>query len=273
MIVGICWPTPGTQPQPLPPEHLKLLRDSTRATHLRINVHHDQPAADQMITAARAVGFEVLPILDFNYESPDLKSYAEFCQSFVHRHGFPAVELGNEPHIMHQLRPEHYAAVFVAGAAAIRDLKQNCQIYIAGEITKPIGKKIRYFRDVRMHVPDSLYDVVAIHPYRNPKPPSHAPFANRRRELEYYQSQVPHGKGIAVTEVGWDLRDGVTEDSQARFLAEELSIWLDLGVDAVYVFQHIDPPEKASFGLFTADWKERPAARAIGNWVLERSRA
>jgi hypothetical protein len=270
VIIGICWPTPGAQPQPLPEDRLRLLREQTLATHLRINLHHDQPAADQMVTAARAAGLEVLPILDFDYAWPDCTRYARFCAEIVGRHRFPAVELGNEPHILHDMPPDAYAAVFTAGAASVRELELPTQIYIAGEITKPIGVPIDYFRRVRDHVPESLYDVVAIHPYRNPEPPSCAPFGTRARELQHYQSAVPDGKGIAVTEVGWDLRSGVTEALQASYLREELAIWGQLGVDAVYVFQHTDPPGRAGFGLFTADWSPRPAAAALAE--LQRSR-
>lgn len=270
MNVGIVWPTPGDQPEPLPEDRLMLLRDNTLATHLRINLHHRKPTVDQMVATARQVGFEVLPILDFDYDNPNLDEYGRFCQDVVERFRFPGVELGNEPHILHKMPPAEYAAVFTRGAEAIRESGGPVQIHIAGEITIPIGKKIKYFGEVRKRVPDELYDVVAIHPYRNPKPPTHAPFNTRQRELEYYQSQVPHGKGIAVTEVGWDLRDGVTEEKQAQYLAEELRIWDELGVDAVYVYQHIDPPTRLGFGIFTATWQPRPAAGAIAEFQRAR---
>jgi hypothetical protein len=52
-----------------------------------------------------------------------------------------------------------------------------------------------------------------------------------------------------VTDVGWDLRDGVTPELQVRYVHEELGIWADLGVEAIYVYQHIDPRLQSGRGL------------------------
>lgn len=231
-----------------------------------------------MITATHAAGLQVLPILDFDYDQPNKERYALFCEEIVKKHRLPAVELGNEPHLLHNMPPDSYAAVFSAGAEAVRKTGVPTQIYIAGEITKPIGKRIEYFKKVRAAVDERLYDVVAIHPYRNPKAPSHSPFKGRRgeqtrlAELKYYQSRVPNGKGIAVTEVGWHIQE-VDEERQAQYLSEELKIWSDLNVDAVYIYQHIDAPQDKGvppWGIFTTDWKPKLAASAIANFQQQR---
>ena len=261
--VGVCWPTPGTEAEPLPFDLLDRLMEATKATHLRIDLHHRKPGVDEMVQQANDAGFTVLPILDFDYEHPELELFAGFCDHMVRRHGFPAVEIGNEPYILHKMPAELYARVFNAGAKAIRETGIPCQIYMAAEATKPIAHPIDMLGKVLTHVDPELWDCLAIHPYRNPMPPAYSPMGGRKAELEWYQGQVPTGKGIVVTEVGWDLRDGVDLDRQGQYILSELHTWETLGVDGVYIYQHTDPPSNKGFGIFDHEWNERPAAEAI----------
>jgi len=270
MNTGICWPTPGTQYEPLPATLLALVKQTTLATHLRINLHHRKPGADEMIGSAQDAGFVVLPILDFDYGAPDSEAYEQFCFDLTRTHRFPAVELGNEPSILQHMNPLDYARIFTAGAKGVRGAGTATQIYTAAEITKPIGHRIDFFHKWRELVLENLWDVVAIHPYRNPMPQQYSPFGNRQAELAYYQAQIPDGKGVAVTEVGWDLRDGVDLDRQAAYVYEELRTSAALGLDACYIYQHTDPPANKGFGVFDHQWNPRPAAHAIARFQRER---
>lgn len=270
LSVGLCWPSPGTQYEPLPASLLALVKQTTLATHLRINLHHRKQGVDEMVGDATDAGFTVLPILDFDYGQPDLDAYGQFCYDVVRAHRFPAVELGNEPSILQHMSPMDYAKVFTAGARGVRAAGTPTQIYTAAEVTKPIGNRISFFHEWRQLVLENLWDVLAIHPYRNPMPQAYSPFGSRQSELSYYQSQMPEGKGVAVTEVGWDLRDGVDLDRQAAYVYEELRTSAQLGLDACFIYQHTDPPSNTGFGVFDHEWNARPAAHAMGRFQRER---
>lgn len=270
MIVGVCFPTPGKEAQPLPDaSKLRELKDRTRATHLRMNFHHDRPDVLETVQHVRDNGFDVLPILDFDYDRPDVDTYARFCARVAPL--FLAVEMGNEPYMLHRMDARKYAHVASAGAKGVTSTS-SAQIYVACEATKPIVKPIDYWRQVERYLDPAMWDVAAIHPYRNPLTPSHAPMGSRKAELWHHQKQMPYGKGVAITEVGWDIRDGVTPELQAQYTYEELCVWEGLGVDAVYVYAHTEPPPPTdrAFGIFDHEWRARPVADAIGKFQQER---
>lgn len=236
-----------------------------------MNFHHRRPDVLETVMHVRDNGWEVLPVLDFDYDKPDLRAYGEFCAQVAPL--FLAVELGNEPYMLHRMHPRRYAEVFNVGARAVNSTSA-AEIYIACEATKPVAKRIDYFHEVERHVDPAFWDVAAIHPYRNPMTPSYSPMGSRKAELAYYQSQMPHGKGVAVTEVGWDLRDGVTPELQAQYTYEELCIWESLGVSSVYVYAHTEPPPptRQAFGIFDSEWRVRPVAEAMSKFQQERGR-
>lgn len=272
MIVGFCWPTPGTQESGYWGELMDKMKENTRATHIRTNFDHRR--TDSIlghVMNIRDHGFEVLPILDFDYERPANGPYADFCAAVSRDCNFSYVELGNEPHTLHRMDSMRYAEVFNAGAHAIRDAGLSTKILIASESTQPIAKPIGYWDQVRHIVPTELYDGIAIHPYRNPQPPRYTRFGTREAEFAYYRSTAP-GKEVHVTEFGWDLRGGVNEAIQAGYIYEELTIQEQMGAASAYVYTVTEakPPNDQLFGLTDYQYHVKPACHAIARFQEER---
>lgn len=275
MDVGICWPTPGAEPQSLPDgKVLETLRQSTGATHLRVDLDHRRNLDELMnqVRHIRSFGFEVLPIIDCDRVKPRIEDYAVVCGELARE--FPVVELGNEPNTRSPRIPaERYAETFTAGAEAIRERSPSTRIYIACEPTKPIGRKVDFWAKVRRRVDPRLYDVAAIHPYRNPLSPGYSPMGNRAAEFAYYQSQVGGLKRIAVSEVGWPLSEGIVESGQADYTYQELKIWQGFEVEAVYIYAFMDDGPAYRFGILDENRQPRPVAAAIRRFQEERGAA
>lgn len=272
MVVGVCWPSSGPEPQPLfDGSILDLLRESTGATHLRINLDHRRGPDECLdhVAHIRSHGFEVLPILDFDYSGPDVTGYAQFCAAMAGH--FPVVELGNEPSTMHRMDPREYADVFMAGSSAVRASGPEPQVLIACEAVKAPGKRSDYFARILRDVPRDAFDGLAIHPYRNPNPPQWSAFNSRQLETQYYRSQAL-GKPLHVTEVGWDLKNGVTPELQAEYTYQELITWQELAAQAVYVFAFMDEQgnHDYDFGILDRQRNPRPVAAAIKRFQKER---
>jgi hypothetical protein len=271
MDVGICWPSDGATAQPLfDVLVLDVLKESTGATHLRINLDHRRGVQEcaMHVEHIRTTGWEVLPILDFDYKNPSVGSYSEFCEEIVKECGFETVELGNEPHTLHKMDPSRYADIFKAGAAGVGDSMMSTEILIACEPTKPPGERVDFFDKARRQVPVELYDGLAIHPYRNPMGPSFSRFGSRIAEAGYYRAQAP-GKSIHVTEVGWDLKNGVNEQSQADYTYQELRTWKELGAESVYIYAFMDGGPGYKFGILDENRQPRPVAAAIKRFQTE----
>jgi hypothetical protein len=260
MIVGICWPTPGPQGSMDPGFLKKLAR--TRATHLRVDLDYRNPNAAAIVEQAREAGFEVLPVLDLDYDHVELQPYLDFCQQIVEAHRFPAVEILNEPRILHGWSPDKYAQVFTAASERIRQLTR---VVIAGDFLKADrnGPNIDSWFS-RVKVPEDSFDAVAIHTYRNPGRPSATKNGTRRKEHGVWQRQA-RGKPMIVTEVGWQPTRGMDEHQMGDCIIEELLINEALGIEATYVYAHMQDPSR-DFGLFRTDQTPRPAAFRIAQF-------
>lgn len=289
MRVGIVYPTPGSVGM-VDVAFLQHLRGETKCEWLRVNLDWRNPLADALINRCHDAGCHVLPILDLDYAAlrrpmsdadlaDHLRPYLLFCIRVCSAYHFEAVEVLNEPHTMGKLSEETYARVVNAVGQELRTVAPRTQILVAAEVLKPDRRGPPPYDDkewdwgkLRAGLVPHLWDAAAIHPYRNPAPPSRTRYGTRAGEYERIARAVgfnPAGqpRPLWVTEVGWDLRDGVDEATQAAYVAEELQIDADLGVEAVFLYAHVSPRGQG-FGLFDGeDWRPRPAARVLQAWA------
>lgn len=276
MIVGICWPASSVdQRTNYDGALMDLIRERTLASHLRTDFDHRR-GVDEAIEITQHInahGFKVLPILRWDYKNPSAGAYAQFCPEVARQGSYDYVELGNEPHTFQHIEPKEYADVFIAGARAIRESGISTKILIACEAVQAIGKKIDYFQKVRRLVPVELYDGLAVHPYRNPMPAtSHKGFSSREDEANYYRSQSP-GKEVHITEVGWDLQNGVDESLQAQYIYDELQIQEQVGSVSAFIYSYTEDPNEPKFRFGITDSKQQPrtACDAIRRFQVERN--
>ena len=218
-----------------------------------------------------------------NEQHPTQQYAATLAMAIEMLDDFPeiqVVELGNEP-CYHTTQGE-YADFANALAGQIRLLYQKPSIAVAcdwvsadarsyiqggrwwdgksGLFSKTIGLK---------HLLDwSLFDLLAVHPYRPPLAPEESPlFGSRAKELAAYR-QMAQGKGLIATETGWALtgKTGLPADTVGQYVEREVRLLTNAGYAGVFVYQHQGP----QFGIFNDDWTERPAATALRRVVEER---
>lgn len=290
MLTGIVIPTGRAQRLEL--DVLARVRDETGVQAIRWDCHVDNPWNDHNVQRIRQAGFLPWPILDGDRHAwmsaasvgaPELAlwPYLSWLDTFCAAHRFQAVEVLNEPHILDpRLTPEQYAILANAAGDHIRLASPQTQVYLAGEMLRPDRKgpkKEKWWGQCRAGLIDSLYDGVAIHPYREPGPPEVARIGGfsfwswgggtRETEMEWCRQQAP-GHDVAVTEVGWRVgpAGGITEAEQADYLIRELGILAELNVSAVFLYAHHADPAR-DFGLLRNDWSPRPAAHAVREWI------
>lgn len=270
MIVGIVWPMPFKDARPeLDPSILEALKE-TKATHIRINLDHRHAEAERVLTQIRGAGFEVLPILDLDYQKPNIPAYLDFCERIVGTHGFPMVELLNEPKTMEKMSSATYCRVVEAVGERLQRFRPQTRLLIAGDFLKfdRSGPKTdNWLKDVKPKNP-ALFDAVAIHPYREPGKPSVTRFGTRPKEYDHCKSHF-YSLPLVVTEVGWNLRE-VSEQQQADYTYEELRINRAYGIEATYIYAHIS--EMASgFGVLRQDNTARPVVARIAQFQDEQA--
>src|SRR5689334_12037381 len=128
MIVGIVWPMPFKDSvSMLDPNILDGLRAS-RATHIRINADYRHTEIDQIVAQIREAGFEVLPILDLDYDRPDIPAYLDFCDALIERHQFPMVELLNEPKTMQKMSSSSYREILNATGERLQKCRPQTRL-------------------------------------------------------------------------------------------------------------------------------------------------
>jgi hypothetical protein len=269
MIVGLVWPL-GPQDYP-DPDLLAMVRTETGATHLRFDLDYRRPDPERVVEAVRVAGFTPLPIINWPWSEGhtadvDLARYCEFCQVAVQVCALDEVEVLNEPRIMGGMDGPTYGAFAVHACRALRAAVRPVSIVLAGDYLQPDrkGPKIfpSWFEDVRSQVDDRLYDVVALHTYREPGAPDETRYPSRADEYASMRRPLPEDCPVQVTEVGWNLW-GVTEEEQAIYLQRELEINRELAIGATYIYAPVPGHPDGDFGLFNHDWRPRPSARAI----------
>jgi hypothetical protein len=251
MIVGLCYPSPGPDGN-VDPAFLEVLK-TTGITHVRCDLHLANPNVGAIIDKVRAAGLGILPIIEY-VPTASPQQLADFADQIVTDHALDAIEVLNEPSRV--MTPQQYHDILEAIGTRV---KGKTRVLAAGEflIADRKGPRLKdWFAQANLD--PEWYDAVAIHPYREPGTPWATRYASRSAEYQVWRCQVPPGKPLIVTEVGWHL-PGVNEEQQGVYIFEELSIDRALGVEAVFIYTNIADPAW-DFGVFRTDWSPRPAA-------------
>lgn len=267
-MVGTCWPMSPTEWPAT--EHLLALR-ALGLHALRFGLHHWRANWPELLTRIAGAGLRPWPILaiDVAQGAAEIDRLGAFARElFTRAPWVTEVEVENEP--SGKMRPEDYAGLVAAVAQAADLAKSEVRIFIAGEVFDfSSGKPHEWFRALQAVLDPSLYYGVALHPYRNPKPPSFSPFGSRRDELAAIRAIVGD-KELVVSEVGWQPSSGL--EVMGDYVYEELATDQALGFTASFIYAFIgdstDPTNAAvDFGIFDGDWRARPAALRIAQFL------
>ena len=202
MISCLVYPTPGTDGWVDGP-FLARARDETGLEWLRVNLDYRSERVDELVLTAQEANWRVWPILDLNYAAVRgasgraalhavLAPYLTFCARVVTAWGFPYVELLNEPDILGKLQPDTYAQIVNAVGSVLRDAAPETQIVVAGEMLRADrrGPKTKsWWAEARDRIDATLVDGVAVHPYREPGPPSACRWRDRDDEHRWIAGQ------------------------------------------------------------------------------------
>lgn len=272
---GLCFPLPWPK-HGLARPHSWSLR-TIRAIGLgvmRINAHHERPDVLDLLRFISAGGVRPWPILDITAHEDDHVFELQLAgmASFAERLGrdlpwIEHVEIENEPSA--RMSVERYARLCIVVGEAMRLSNPKARIFIAAECFDfGTGKRHDYWTRLKPKVPLDLYDGVAIHPYRNPKPWSFSAFGSRAKEWEAVREAVGD-RLIAITEFGWKW-DECGEARQAENIVNELDEQREADVVASFIYAHT-----GEFGIFdeppTHDrWIPRHAAKAVAHYFVEK---
>lgn len=288
MIAGVCWPFGAFtgEPQHLDPAWLERLKRYTGAEWLRIDCDWRNPESAANVGRAIEAGFRVLPILQADYPTlkaetkpgsagPHLHGYLVWAIQFVTLFKFPYVEVLNEPHILHSMRPETYAQIANAVGEEMRRHCPATKVIVAAECWQPNDKgpkPIDWFARAVAGMRPDLWDIAGQHPYREPAGPDvvRRQFQTRRNELAWVSTQAG-GKPVMTTEVGWNAKR-VSLVEQAAHCRGELDINEAVGSLGCFLYCHQEDPQR-DFGLLTRDGLPRPAAHMFKEWNAMRQAA
>jgi len=248
--------------------------------------------AKVVVNRVREFGFKPLPILggtpgkDVLRTDNEINRFAAWCGQTTADNDLGRVILLNEPATMAKWKAttsdNRYRWVAEACCRAILAARPGTEIYLAGEMLKPDKKgcdKRGFYRSATEGIPLGLYVGCDIHPYRNPSDPFTAQIggncwgrgATRDKEYDYCHTQA-RGKKLIVGEVGWNYREGVSEDRVARYYIEELKLAERNGVEILCFYAHVGSTTKGDtdWGMWedTGDnWRPRPAVAAVREWL------
>ena len=299
MKVYVVYPTPGTIT--MDEEVLALLKTETLMHGVRVNLDWRNPEWRQIVDVASSYG-DVLPILDDETDPGyvDVRKsdeFANWCASAVQEYRFPIVEILNEPKTIptHTMSPATYADTVNRVGTAIHVVAPRTQVAVACEALKAGGTADRsnFWQAVRERLDPAAYELCSIHPYRyHPEPPAwtrtHWPrwvqqasprfagfvrrfFGSGSRLGEHRKWLEAAGKPVVVTETGWNVRNGVTEELHAQYIVEELDFYNDAGVEIVSLYAYADDPPSELWGLLRSDRTPRPGATAVRAWITRRT--
>ena len=280
MTSGICWPFAAWTgiTQELDPAWLRLLKEHTHCTWIRFDCDHRNGAQNaRNVTMAIHEGFEVLPILQADYDAlsdefepghqgAEQHALNVWAIEFVQQFRFRYVEVLNEPHTMHGMPAEIYADVVNSVGQEIRTYSPESKILVAAEILQPDQRgptPQRYWLDVADILNPDYWDMAAIHHYREPGPPHVSRWDSRLEEHRYVLGRCK-GKPAVTTEIGWRVGEGgVSLEDQAAFDIEELNISHQLGMPFCILYVYT-----GEFGVLTADGEPRPVADELRQWNI-----
>ena len=278
MMIGLVFPTDGPDDRPVD-THLDLIHMSGFDS-LRLNFHHARSHENVVdwIEVMEEIGLEPLPIIDFDYDHPDLTQVADFAAWFHREWPQYPLEVGNEPNILHKMPARVYASV----VKAVRRAVPHAQLVLAAERTKPIAEPIytsvmnrlrrrTYYHEVLSYLGQDDYDIVDIHAYRNPHEPAYSPRGSRTAEWALDMREA-RGKRLIIGEDGWHMHE-TSYETIAKYWWDELVILQDLGVERVYVYAMVGEPYDSSgkptddWGVYGGSgWIPRPVAKTFRDW-------
>ena len=264
---------------------------------------YDWSYPDRIVAQAEARGMQVLALLTYTpnwARPPDTTSHAPplqvgdfagFARAAAARYAPRGVhnwEIWNEPNISDFWSPrpdvDAYGALFLAAAAAIRDVDGDATV-ITGGLTRGTdtadGRRVSQSTFL-----DGLYrngaaraaDAIAIHPYSFPALPTDPNVVGGFADLPQLHAQTQRegdpDKKIWVTEFGaptGTAADAMSERDQAATLLESLRMAQDWDWAGPLIFYELrdsgtDPADlEDNFGVVRADLSPKEAATALMN--------
>lgn len=265
-LVGVCWPNTG--PGTLEPPLLRKIR-LLGVNALRVHATQHNPEWKPLIAGVAAQDLWPIVILDLaagDFDQELAQAEAFMPELFAAAPWLPVVELCNEP--SGRFTAEQYAEIVRRLIPAIRAVSSTVTILVAAECFDfGSGRAHAFWSALKNLVPADLFDAVAIHPYRNPKPWWWSTWGSR--ETEWKAVVAATRRRVFVTEVGWHA----TEDA-ALNLPNEIDLLRSLGAEAICIYAMVTRP--GEWGLFdddgtaTGGWRLTPAAAAIAHYLQEK---
>ena len=254
---------------------------------------------DYIVDRIRAKGMESLFVLDYGhkrYDNGDKPISAPAVEGFARYAAFLAAhfagrvryyEVWNEWNSRigntSRGRSEDYAALARRTYASIKAADPAAQVVVGGLSSSSNDSLVGYgtrestLETLLAQGVDRYSDAFSIHPYvvyRDGPTRSLQGFNDLLTKVVRRIRQTP---GLAtlpifVTEIGWSTAKGsprgVTEEEQARYLAQALALSAELGIAAVIVYElrdgTTDPADtEGHFGVLRHNMAEKPALRLL----------
>ena len=270
---GFVWPLdPMVSQDSLPAVHLRTFR-LLGFNAIRIDAGLYNPGGFDLMRQLGHAGLMPLPVLAVNMTNPDagiadaavyVQRLAQSC-SWVHQ-----IEVMNEP--ASHVSASDYARLAIGVGETFHEANPHAHVILAGEMANfGNGQMNPWWPEVKRLVPADLYDGVAIHPYRNPKPWSFSAWGSREAELAMVREQIGD-KALHVTETGWHL----DEPDYAANIINELDFWrITAKAASVYIYAMVGEKAKPpDWGLCENDpntgvWTPNPAAIQLSYYFDE----
>jgi len=257
-----------------------------------VNDNYNFANYDAAIEKYNTAGVEVLGLItystewassnpgsaDYEYYAPDMDAWEDYVTELVTRYEgqVAAWEIWNEPNSdqFWKSSEEDYITLLETASDVIRENDSDAIIVLGGTA----GTDTDFVDSIYSQVENkSVFDVVAVHPYRqanssyNYMPEESIEGLNQlQTDLENLRAVMRKngdaGKPVWLTEFGWtSYDDGVSEDEQADYLMRGYAIALSVAnVQKVFWYTFRDDSEsteylESSFGMVNRDFEDKEA--------------
>ena len=283
------------------PVFAKKVLDATNADGLRLNFDWRSDRNRELLDAVAEADKKLVPVIDLPYEY-NISNYRRVAElaaqlvdwltdtSFAGR--VPFLEVGSEPYTdrayggRRRISSGRYCELFGAISQAA---KGRIPLALALDGMRPDGWKhrrwVEWARRVVYILPDRIWDIAAIHPYREGDPGYtrvHWPnwvrawewlgksvWGERDREVEMWEWELmAKAKPMAITEVGWTRKPERSDETIAGYITRELQLAGKFGIETVCVRAH----RGDEWGVVDDDGSARAQADAIRRWVAVRDK-
>lgn len=194
-------------------------------------------------------------------------------------------EVGNEPG---KYKDDAYRKLFEAMAKGVREGDPKMTILTSNVVA---GKSHDYAKSLACFEGlNELFDVINIHTYAQAEPwptfkrsypeDPKIPYLKEVRDVVAWRDSKAPGKGIWITEFGWDASTqpapktgafskwiGNTEEQQAQWLCRSFMLFANMPVDRAYIyfFNDSDEPQMHGSSGLTRNWKPKPCYHAVAH--------